>query len=44
MRRERPFIYVDEKNEALALFSACLRDEHTAVVVAQPIDHYVPGN
>jgi hypothetical protein len=44
MRRERPFIYVNEKNEAVALFSACLRDEHTAVVVAQPIDRYVPGN
>lgn len=43
-RRERPFVYVNEKGEALALFTACLRDEHTSVVVVQPIDHYVPGN
>lgn len=43
-RRERPFIYVNEKGEATALFTACLRDKHTAVIVAQPIDHYVPSN
>ncbi|HEX4263263.1 MAG TPA: glycoside hydrolase family protein [Verrucomicrobiae bacterium] len=43
-RRERPFIYVNEKGEALALFTACLVNEHESRVVAQPIDSYVPGN
>ncbi|HXT12935.1 MAG TPA: glycoside hydrolase family protein [Candidatus Angelobacter sp.] len=43
-RRERPFIYVNEKGEALALFTACLVNEHESRVVVQPIDHYVPGN
>ncbi len=43
-RRERPFIYVNEKGEALALFTACLVNDHESRVVVQPIDHYVPGN
>jgi hypothetical protein len=43
-RRERPFIYTNEKGEALALFTACLVNEHESRVVVQPIDHYVPGN
>ena len=43
-RRERPFIYANEKGEALALFTACLMNEHEARVIVQPIDHYVPGN
>ncbi len=43
-RRERPFVYTNDQGEAVALFTACLRDEHSAVVVAQPIDRYVPGN
>ena len=43
-RRERPFIYTNEKSEALALFTACLVNEHESRVVVQPIDHYVPGN
>lgn len=43
-RRERPFIYTNEKGEVLALFTACLRDEHHAIVVVQPVDHYVPSN
>jgi hypothetical protein len=43
-RRERPFIYANEKGEALALFTACLVNEHESRVVVQPIDHYVPGN
>jgi hypothetical protein len=43
-RRERPFIYVDEKNEAVALFTACLPPKGPSRVVVQPIDHYVPGN
>lgn len=43
-RRERPFIYTNEKGEALALFTACLINEHESRIIVQPIDHYVPGN
>lgn len=44
-RRERPFIYVNESGEAIALFTACLpKDGGPARVVAQPVDRYVPGN
>jgi hypothetical protein len=43
-RRERPFIYANENGEALALFTACLVNEHESRVVVQPLDHYVPGN
>jgi hypothetical protein len=43
-RRERPFIYTNDKGEALALFTACLVNEHESRVVVQPIDRYVPGN
>jgi len=43
-RRERPFIYANEKGEALALFTACLVNDHESRIVVQPIDHYVPGN
>ena len=43
-RRERPFIYTNEKDEALALFTACLVNEHESRVVVQPIDRYAPGN
>jgi hypothetical protein len=43
-RRERPFIYANEKGEALALFTACLPPNGPARIVVQPVDHYVPGN
>ena len=43
-RRERPFIYTNEKGEVLALFTACLPKEGPARIVAQPVDHYVPEN
>lgn len=43
-RRERPFVYTDEKGAVIALFTACMpKDEHARVVV-QPVDHYIPGN
>jgi hypothetical protein len=43
-RRERPFVYVNEKGEALALFTACMpADEHARIVV-QPIKNYYPDN
>jgi hypothetical protein len=41
-RRERPFVYVNEKGEAVALFTACLPSTGPSRVVAQPIDHYTP--
>jgi hypothetical protein len=43
-RRERPFIYTNEKGEALALFTSCLRTENEAWIEVQPIDRYYPGN
>jgi len=43
-RRERPFVYTNEKGEVIALFTACLPTEGPARVVVQPVDHYVPGN
>lgn len=47
-RRERPFIYANEKGEALALFTACLIQlpggGETSIITANPIDHYVPSN
>jgi len=42
-RRERPFVYVNEKGEALALFTACLPQNGPSRVVVQPINHYYPG-
>jgi ribosome biogenesis protein Nip4 len=43
-RRERPFIYVNEKGEAIALFTACLPKDGPSRIVVQPIDHYLPSN
>ncbi len=43
-RRERPFVYANEKGEVIALFTACLPKEGPARVVVQPVDHYVPEN
>jgi hypothetical protein len=43
-RRERPFVYTNEKGEVIALFTACMpKDEHARVVV-QPVKNYYPGN
>ncbi len=43
-RRERPFVYTNEKGEVIALFTACLPPDGPARVVAQPVDHYYSGN
>jgi hypothetical protein len=43
-RRERPFVFVNEKGEALALFTACMPADQHARVVVQPIQHYYPDN
>ena len=43
-RRERPFVYTNEKGEVIALFTACLPKEGPARVVVQPVKNYYPGN
>ncbi len=43
-RRERPFVYVNDRNEVIALFTACLPTNGPARVVVQPVDRYYPGN
>jgi hypothetical protein len=43
-RRERPFVFANEKGEALALFTACLPADEHARIVAQPIERYYPDN
>jgi hypothetical protein len=43
-RRERPFVYLNDKNEVIALFTACLPPDGPARVVVQPVDRYYPGN
>lgn len=43
-RRERPFVYVNEKGEALALFTACMPADQHARIVVQPIKNYYPDN
>ena len=42
-RRERPFLYTNEQQEVIALFTACY-DGEEARIVAQPVDRYVPRN
>ncbi len=43
-RRERPFVYVNDKQEVIALFTACLPSAGPARIVVQPVSHYTPGN
>jgi len=43
-RRERPFVFVNDRSEVVALFTACLPANGPARVVAQPVDHYFPSN
>jgi len=43
-RRERPFIYANEKGEAIALFTACMPPDEHARIVVQPIANYYPDN
>lgn len=43
-RRERPFVFVNEKNEVIALFTANLTSGGTAKIVVQPVNHYYPKN
>jgi hypothetical protein len=43
-RRERPFVYTNEKGEVIALFTACLPKNGPARVVVQPVKNYYPSN
>lgn len=45
-RRERPFVYVNEKSEVTALFTAVLPagGKGDARIVAQPVKNYTPSN
>jgi hypothetical protein len=42
-RRERPFVYTNEKQEVIALFTACY-DGNEARIIVQPVSRYVPKN
>lgn len=42
-RVERPFVYVNEKGEAEAYFLGCMTPDDKGVIVAHPVDNYVPG-
>ena len=43
-RRERPFVYVNDKNEVTAFFTTCLPEKGPARIIVQPVDNYVPNN
>jgi hypothetical protein len=43
-RRERPFVYANEKGEVVALFTACLPPDGPARIVAQSVNRYLPTN
>ncbi|WP_125185364.1 glycoside hydrolase family protein [Botryobacter ruber] len=41
-RRERPFVYENEKGQITAFFTACLPEKGPARIVVQPVANYVP--
>jgi hypothetical protein len=41
-RRERPFVYVNERGEVTAFFTACLTDKEQSWIEVQPANNYVP--
>lgn len=43
-RRERPFVYTNEKGEVIALFTACMPKNEQARIIVQPVKNYYPGN
>jgi hypothetical protein len=43
-RRERPFVFTDEKDAVIALFTTGMPKENGARIIAQPVDRYVPDN
>jgi hypothetical protein len=44
-RRERPFVYCNEKHEVIALFTACIvdNDHGPSRVVVNPVERYYPS-
>ena len=43
-RRERPFVYTNEKGEVIALFTTGMPKENGARIIVNPVDNYLPGN
>lgn len=41
-RRERPFVYTNEKGAVTAFFTACLTDKEQSWIEVQPVSNYVP--
>ncbi|MES2277069.1 MAG: glycoside hydrolase family protein [Bacteroidota bacterium] len=41
-RRERPFVYTNEKGEVIAFFTACLTEQGQSWVVVNPVKNYTP--
>lgn len=41
-RRERPFVFVDEKGAVTAFFTSCLTNEEQSWIEVQPVNNYVP--
>jgi len=41
-RRERPFVYPNEKGEITAMFTACLTPDGQSWIVVNPVKNYVP--
>jgi hypothetical protein len=41
-RRERPFVYLNERGEVTAFFTACLTDKEQSWIEVQPANNYVP--
>ena len=41
-RRERPFVFPNEKGEITALFTACLTNDEQSWIVVNPVENYVP--
>ena len=43
-RRERPFLFTNEKGEVIGFFTTGMPKDNGARIIAQPVDHYVPDN
>lgn len=41
-RRERPFVYTNEKGEVIAFFTACLTETGQSWIVVNPVKNYTP--
>ena len=41
-RRERPFVYTNEKGEVIAFFTACLTEQGQSWIVVNPVKNYIP--